>query len=66
MGMTDGIMLCKFIAKLGISGRLIGHDVTFAVEIGANDREDFLYRDILDMEGTGSVAPLNEVKTTCL
>ena len=60
------IVLRKLIAKASVAHGLIGHDVSFAVHIGANNRHNVLFPDALDVERTGCASALNEGKDSVL
>jgi hypothetical protein len=56
----NNVMLGKLIAKLGVPLRLIRHDVAFAVQIGANDRQNVLFLDAIDMKRASRAASLHK------
>jgi hypothetical protein len=65
--MVNSVMLRELIAKLRVSCGLIGHDVTFAVKIGANDRQnvslgDRIWR--LASANTGLMRPRRALQTS--
>src|SRR5580658_5198588 len=58
--MINRIVLGEFIAKLRVACGLIGHDMAFAVNIGTDDWQNVLFRDVLDMKSAGLTAAFNE------
>ena len=64
--MVNRVVPRKFIAELSIATGLIGHNVSFAVQICANDWHNVVFLDALDMEGTGRAATLHKGKDRVL
>jgi len=64
--MVHSAVFGKVVAKLGIHRGLIGHDLAFAGDVVADDRDDRPFRDVFDMERTGRTATLNKGKNGVL
>jgi hypothetical protein len=57
---VNRVVFRELLAELRLSGGLIGHDVSFAGYISANDWRDVLFLDGIDMERTSRATALNE------
>jgi hypothetical protein len=57
---VNRVVFHELLAELRLSGGLIGHDVSFAGYISANDWRNVLFLDSIDMERTSRTTALNE------
>jgi hypothetical protein len=58
--MVNRTVLGELIAELGVVNRLIGRDVTFAGDVGADDWRHILILGAFDMERASRAASLNQ------
>jgi hypothetical protein len=58
--MVNSVMLGELTAQLGVTFGLIRHHVAFAIQVGANDRQNVLFLDAIDVERAGRAAALNK------
>src|ERR1700722_12849933 len=56
---VDRIMAREVAARLFVLRGLVGHQASFAADIGFQDRRDLRNRHGVDMEATGTAAALN-------
>jgi hypothetical protein len=64
--MVDRSVLRELFAQFRISIGLTGHDVAFALNILANERQNLVFGRVLDMERTSRAAALNQSKNGVL
>jgi hypothetical protein len=58
--MLNSTVLGKVIAKFGIDGSFVGHDVAFSVDVLTNDRDNHVPRSFLDVERTSLPTALHK------
>jgi len=58
--MVSGAVLGELIAQFGVLNRLVGRDVTFAGDVGADEGKHVVFLGAFAMERARRVAPLNQ------
>jgi hypothetical protein len=62
----NSAMLGEITAKLRVDRSFIGHDVTFSINVLANERDNHVLRGFIDMERASLTVALNKGKNRVL